>query len=184
MTGIIQWGMRQSAEVENQMMAVERVLEYVQLPPEPNLKDRGAFLKKKDKQNLTLPAEVPKTWPDEACIKFKNVYMRYADDDPPVLKNLNIVIYPGEKVFFLMHLCTIDLTIIRISQRETNLSNWKKFEFFLMHYNVIKEGKIKDEAIKWNAILTGWHCGKNRRWKIVAYIRAIPFGKGGRSHRD
>nr|XP_012230280.1 PREDICTED: probable multidrug resistance-associated protein lethal(2)03659 [Linepithema humile] len=98
MTGIIQWGMRQSAEVENQMMAVERVLEYIQLSPEPNLKDRGAFLKKKDKQNLALPAEVPKTWPDEACIKFKNVYMRYADDDLPVLKNLNIVIYPGEKV--------------------------------------------------------------------------------------
>jgi len=100
MTGIIQWGMRQSAEVQNQMMAVERVFEYVQLPAEPNLKDRGTFLSKKEKQNLVLPAEVPKTWPDKACIKFKNVYMRYADDEQPVLKNLNIVIYPGEKVSF------------------------------------------------------------------------------------
>jgi len=89
--------MRQSAEVANQMMAVERVLEYVQLPAEPNLRDRGAYVKKKDK-NLTLSSNVPKTWPDEGCIKFRDVYMRYADEDPPVLKGLNIVIYPGEKV--------------------------------------------------------------------------------------
>ncbi|XP_071648714.1 ATP-binding cassette sub-family C member 4 [Temnothorax longispinosus] len=97
MTGLIQWGMRQSAEVANQMMAVERVLEYIQLPAEPNLRDRGAYVKKKDK-NLALPSNAPKTWPDKGCITFRNVYMRYADDDLPVLKGLNIVIYPGEKI--------------------------------------------------------------------------------------
>ncbi|KAL0104958.1 hypothetical protein PUN28_016534 [Cardiocondyla obscurior] len=97
MTGLIQWGMRQSAEVTNQMMAVERVFEYIQLPAEPNLKDRGAYVKKKDK-TLALPSNAPKTWPDQGCIKFINVYMRYADEDPPVLNSLNLVIYPGEKV--------------------------------------------------------------------------------------
>ncbi|KAL0104953.1 hypothetical protein PUN28_016533 [Cardiocondyla obscurior] len=97
MTGLIQWGMRQSAEVANQMMAVERVLEYIQLPAEPNLKDRGAYIKKKDKI-LALPSNVPKNWPDQGCITFRNVYMRYADEDPPVLKSLNIIIFPGEKV--------------------------------------------------------------------------------------
>ncbi|XP_018045577.1 PREDICTED: multidrug resistance-associated protein 4-like [Atta colombica] len=97
MTGMIQWGMRQSAEVANQMMAVERVLEYIQLSAEPNLRDRGAYVKKKDKY-LALPSSVPKTWPDQGCIKFKNVYMRYSDEDPPVLKGLNIVIYSGEKI--------------------------------------------------------------------------------------
>ncbi|XP_011635936.1 probable multidrug resistance-associated protein lethal(2)03659 isoform X3 [Pogonomyrmex barbatus] len=97
MTGIIQWGMRQSAEVANQMMAVERVLEYIQLPAEPNLRDQEVYMKKKDKK-LALPSNAPNTWPDEGCIKFKNVYMRYADEEPPVLKNLNIVIYPGEKI--------------------------------------------------------------------------------------
>ncbi|KAL6254635.1 hypothetical protein P5V15_013942 [Pogonomyrmex californicus] len=97
MTGIIQWGMRQSAEVANQMMAVERVLEYIQLPAEPNLRDRGAYVKKKDK-SLALPSNASNTWPDEGCIKFRNVYMRYADEEPPVLKSLNMVIYPGEKI--------------------------------------------------------------------------------------
>lgn len=98
MTGIIQWGMRQSAEVANQMMAVERVLEYVQLPPEPNLRTTIAPLKKKDRQNSTILEAVPKVWPEKGGIKFKDVYMRYADEEPLVLKGLNLTISPGEKV--------------------------------------------------------------------------------------
>lgn len=98
MTGIIQWGMRQSAEVANQMMAVERVLEYIQLPSEPNIMDKGVFLKKKDKQYMALPARAPKSWPNKGCIKFRNVFMRYADEEPYALKGLNLVINPGEKV--------------------------------------------------------------------------------------
>ncbi|KYM85733.1 hypothetical protein ALC53_04514 [Atta colombica] len=97
MTGMIQWGMRQSAEVANQMMAVERVLEYIQLPAESNLRDRGAYVKKKDK-HVALSSNVPETWPDQGCVKFMNVYMRYSDEDPLALKDLNIVIYPGEKI--------------------------------------------------------------------------------------
>jgi len=31
---MMQWGVRQSAEVANNMMAAERILEYCQLPPE------------------------------------------------------------------------------------------------------------------------------------------------------
>jgi len=97
MTGMIQWGMRQSAEVANQMMAVERVLEYIQLPAESNLRNWRAYVKKKDKY-VALSSNVPETWPDQGCVKFMNVYMRYSDEDPPALKGLNIVIYPGEKV--------------------------------------------------------------------------------------
>lgn len=98
MTQIIQWGMRQSAEVTNQMMAVERVLEYIQLKPEPNLKDRGVFLKTKEKELVALPAPIPSNWPNKGCIKFKEVYMRYADDYPPILKGLNLIIQSGQKV--------------------------------------------------------------------------------------
>ncbi|GLG99905.1 Probable multidrug resistance-associated protein lethal(2)03659 [Gryllus bimaculatus] len=37
LTGMMQWGMRQSAEVANNMMSVERVLEYSLLEEEPNI---------------------------------------------------------------------------------------------------------------------------------------------------
>lgn len=101
MTGMIQWGMRQNAEVANQMMSVERVLEYTHVTPEPNLRDRGKFAKKNEKQ-IALPANAPKNWPINGTVRFRNVYMRYVEDDPPVLKGLNILIKSGEKVRFFL----------------------------------------------------------------------------------
>lgn len=37
LTGIFQWGMKQSAELENQMTSVERVLEFMQVEHESAL---------------------------------------------------------------------------------------------------------------------------------------------------
>lgn len=98
MTGMIQFGMRQLSEVANQMMAVERVLEYTQIPPEPNLRDKGLVKRKpKDQQKDTF-IDVPKEWPSKGCIQFKSVYMRYSEEDLPVLKDLTLTIHPTEKV--------------------------------------------------------------------------------------
>ncbi|XP_014467782.1 PREDICTED: probable multidrug resistance-associated protein lethal(2)03659 isoform X2 [Dinoponera quadriceps] len=85
LTGMFQWGMRQSAELENQMTSVERVLEYSKLSSEPPLE--------------STPDKKPTDeWPEEGKIEFKSVWMRYAPLEPPVLKNLSFVIQPREKV--------------------------------------------------------------------------------------
>ncbi|XP_034950064.1 probable multidrug resistance-associated protein lethal(2)03659 [Chelonus insularis] len=85
LTGMFQWGMRQSAEVENQMTSVERVLEYT------TIKGEAALQSNPDKK----PKE---DWPNEGKVEFKRVYLTYAPLEPPVLKNLNFVIQPREKV--------------------------------------------------------------------------------------
>ncbi|XP_037925199.1 multidrug resistance-associated protein 4-like isoform X2 [Hermetia illucens] len=82
-TGLLQWGIRQSAEVANQLMAVERVLEYRDLEQE--------------KQPMKL-APITKDWPTAGKIEFRQVVYRYYEGAEAVLKGLNFVIYPKEKI--------------------------------------------------------------------------------------
>ncbi len=69
LTGMLQWGMRQSAELENLMTSVERMLEYGRLDSEAPLDQKGD------------PDQ--KEWPSEGRIKFTDVTLKYdnADDE-------------------------------------------------------------------------------------------------------
>lgn len=40
----------------------------------------------------------PPDWPQAGRIEFERVYMTYSINDPPVLKDLNFVVFPKEKV--------------------------------------------------------------------------------------
>ena len=80
---VLQWGLRQSAEVSNQLMSVERVLEYRQLPSE---------------KQPTQPIEPPKSWPNKGKIVFESMGLRYDENGGLVLKKLNLTINPNEKV--------------------------------------------------------------------------------------
>lgn len=85
LTGMLQFGVRQTAEVASNMISVERVLQYTKLDKE------GPF--------ESLPAsKPPRDWPNAGRIIFKNLFLKYTPTDPPVLKNLNFEIKSGEKV--------------------------------------------------------------------------------------
>lgn len=87
LTGMVQWGMRQSAELENTMTAVERVVEYNSVDPEPE------FESKPDKKP-------PKEWPEKGEIKFEKLHLSYFPDptDDKVLQDLSFEILPNEKI--------------------------------------------------------------------------------------
>ncbi|CAH1981017.1 unnamed protein product [Acanthoscelides obtectus] len=85
LAGMLQFGIRQSAEVANNMVSVERVLQYTKLDKEDSF------------QSINR-TNVDKSWPHQGKILFKNVYLRYAADEMPVLKNLNLEIRPKEKI--------------------------------------------------------------------------------------
>ncbi|KAH8269315.1 hypothetical protein KR018_003153 [Drosophila ironensis] len=87
MTGTVQWGMRQSAELENSMTSVERVLEYRDLASE------GEFASPADKKP-------PKNWPQHGQIEANGLSLKYSPDikSDNVLKSLKFVIKPREKI--------------------------------------------------------------------------------------
>lgn len=82
---MFQWGMRQSAELENQMTSVERVLEYTEIEKEPS------FESKPDKKP-------PPSWPTKGAISFEKTVLRYDPDAEPVLHGVSFCIKPQEKV--------------------------------------------------------------------------------------
>nr|CAD7444730.1 unnamed protein product [Timema bartmani] len=85
LVGILQWGICQSAELENQMTSVERVLEFSNLPSEPPLQSEPG-------------KSPPEDWPSQGSITFNKVYLSYNAMETAVLKNLNFNILPSEKV--------------------------------------------------------------------------------------
>lgn len=83
MTSLLQWGVRHSAEASNQMMAIERILEYRNLEPEP--------------QSEKI-CETTTEWPSEGKIEFSNVVYRYDTEAQPALRGVSLVIEPKEKI--------------------------------------------------------------------------------------
>ncbi|XP_054158177.1 ATP-binding cassette subfamily C member 4-like [Oppia nitens] len=81
--GGTQTGIRQSAEMENQMTSVERIVEYSKLESEGLI-------------DSEIPP--PDEWPDKGSIELRHVYLTYDNSPKPILHDLNCVITGGEKV--------------------------------------------------------------------------------------
>lgn len=83
LTGMAQWGVRQTAELESHMISVERIMEYSNLEPEAALTSNYVF---------------DKDWPQTGSIKFDHVNLKYDNQSKLVLKDLCFEIKAGEKV--------------------------------------------------------------------------------------
>ena len=80
---MIQFTVRQLAEVENAMVSTERLYYYgTELDEEPPLHMKG----------------IPDSWPQKGEIVFNEVQMRYRDGLPLVLQGLNMIVAGGERI--------------------------------------------------------------------------------------
>ena len=80
----VQWTVRQWGEVETQMSSVGQLVFYGKVAPEAPFEIKE-----------TKP---PATWPEKGLVNFKNVELKYQKFGVSVLKNINLTIYPREKI--------------------------------------------------------------------------------------
>ncbi|KAJ6646999.1 ATP-binding cassette subfamily C member 4 [Pseudolycoriella hygida] len=84
LTALFKYGIRKSTDVANQLMSVERVLEYSSCIAAEKHPD--------------IPIEAPSQWPQLGKIEFQNVCYRYLTAAEPVLRDLSFVIGSKEKI--------------------------------------------------------------------------------------
>ena len=89
LTGMLQYGMRQSAEMENLMTSVERVLEYSEIKTEEESEGEH-----KPKSNNSPIEHLPK----QGVIEFRNVFLQYSSEGRYVLQNVNFKTGKEEKL--------------------------------------------------------------------------------------
>lgn len=89
LTGLFQWAVRQTAEVESLMVSVERILAYSDLEPEGILHGPA---------DVGPGSLVRPNWPETGHIQFNNLSASYRDDLPPVLNNVTFTLEPGMRV--------------------------------------------------------------------------------------
>jgi ATP-binding cassette, subfamily C (CFTR/MRP), member 4 len=81
------WGLRQTAELENQMTSVERIFEYIELEREKSLETPANVLK-----------SLPDLWSKVGDIEFRNVFVKYSKQGEFVLRNISFIVKSGEKI--------------------------------------------------------------------------------------
>ncbi|KAJ3323975.1 Multidrug resistance-associated protein 1 [Boothiomyces sp. JEL0866] len=80
----VQWTVRQWGDVETQMSSVGQLVYYGNTKPEAPFE---------------IPANKPPSdWPQQGRIKFTNIELKYQKFGVSVLKNINLTIYPKEKI--------------------------------------------------------------------------------------
>uniref|UniRef100_A0A669CI97 ATP binding cassette subfamily C member 12 n=1 Tax=Oreochromis niloticus TaxID=8128 RepID=A0A669CI97_ORENI len=82
LTGMLQYVVRESTEVEARFNSVERLQEYIMSEAPRHVKE----------------AQIPQDWPSSGGVSFVDYKMRYRENTPIVLNGLDFHIQPGEKL--------------------------------------------------------------------------------------
>ena len=87
-TQSLNWLIRSSSDCETQVVSVERISEYAQLPSEESLKAPA------DGKYVTPPPG----WPQRGAITVNGLRVRYRPTTPYVLHGIDLEIHPAEKI--------------------------------------------------------------------------------------
>eukprot|EP00051_Salpingoeca_urceolata_P006609 m.87350 g.87350 ORF g.87350 m.87350 type:complete len:1483 (+) comp14906_c0_seq3:85-4533(+) len=82
-TQTLNWMVRMTSDLETDIVAVERVNEYIDLEPEAPLETEH---------------KVSPSWPEQGAVEFQNVAARYRPGLQLVLRGISFNVMPGEKV--------------------------------------------------------------------------------------
>uniref|UniRef100_A0A2K5HCU3 ATP-binding cassette sub-family C member 8 n=1 Tax=Colobus angolensis palliatus TaxID=336983 RepID=A0A2K5HCU3_COLAP len=81
----LNWMVRNLADMELQLGAVKRIHGLLKTEAESY-------------EGLLAPSLIPKNWPDQGKIQIQNLSVRYDSSLKPVLKHVNALISPGQKI--------------------------------------------------------------------------------------
>jgi len=106
-TGVLNWMVRQSSELETNIVAVERIKEYSMLTREADW--------------IVPSHRPPEEWPHQGKIEIENFELRYRENLPRTLKNLSCFIGKEEKIGIVGRTgagkSTLTLALFRILER-------------------------------------------------------------------
>uniref|UniRef100_A0A1I7V7F0 Multidrug resistance-associated protein 1 n=1 Tax=Loa loa TaxID=7209 RepID=A0A1I7V7F0_LOALO len=166
-TQTLNWAVRMASELETNVVAVERLREYTDLPIEGSA-------------NKNLMYTPPQDWPDKGEIIFEKLKIQYRDNLEFVLKGISATIHPAEKVGIVGRTgagkTSLTLALFRIIEAESgrilidgvdiskiSLDNLRPKLTIVPQDPVVFSGSLRmnldpfghfDDALLWNALRT------------------------------
>ncbi|KAK8051250.1 ATP-dependent bile acid permease, partial [Apiospora rasikravindrae] len=110
-------------ELEVELQSFHRVREYASVEPEEQPEEYGEAGRYTDNGNLIMP----KDWPRNGEIEFRNVTIKYSDDGPDILKNINLKFAAGERVAVVGRTGSGKSTLVLSLLRFTNIVSGQVF---------------------------------------------------------
>lgn len=94
----LNWGVRQLADMEAQIVSTERLSHYANNLPREGVSTTDAVPVITDGKIEEPVVEAPASWPESGAIEFKEATLSYRPELPPVLNECTVTVKVGERV--------------------------------------------------------------------------------------